>query len=76
MTELLRIPRALSRAADLTAHELEDQLLGDQADENTVQLLWRTLLNTAEPFRAHPDVPADARQALEAIGRGPARAQR
>ncbi|MEU7260955.1 hypothetical protein AB0B21_34890 [Streptomyces rimosus] len=66
VTKLLRTPRALGRAADLAARELEGELLGDPVDENAVRLLWWTLLNTAHPFRAHPDVPAGAREVLEA----------
>ncbi|WP_125533781.1 hypothetical protein [Streptomyces sp. WAC 06725] len=67
VTKLLRTPRALSRAADLAARELEGELLGDPVDENAARLLWWTLLNTAHPFRAHPDVPAGARETLETI---------
>ncbi|MEU7206163.1 hypothetical protein [Streptomyces sp. NPDC045470] len=65
--ELLRIPHALGRAADLAARELEGELLCDPVDESAARLLWWTLLNTAHPFRAHPDVPAGARETLEAI---------
>ncbi|WP_427251105.1 hypothetical protein [Bacillus cereus] len=67
VTDLLRIPHALSRAAELAARELEGELLCDPVDESAARLLWWTLLNTAHPFRAHPDVPAGARATLDAI---------
>ncbi|WP_055523195.1 hypothetical protein [Streptomyces graminilatus] len=66
-TELLRIPRALGLAAEIAAYELEGELLADRPDADAVRLLWRTLLNTAQPFHAHPDVPAGAREALAAV---------
>ncbi|MFE2684503.1 hypothetical protein [Streptomyces mirabilis] len=65
--ELLRIPRALGRAAGVAAYELECELLADHVDANAVRLRWGTLLSTALPFRAHPDVPASAREALTAV---------
>lgn len=66
-TELLRIPRALGQAAEVAAYELEGELLADRPDDEVVRLLWRTLLNTAQPFHAHPDVPAGAREALATV---------
>ncbi|TVL88499.1 hypothetical protein [Streptomyces sp. SAJ15] len=65
--ELLRIPRALGHAAEVAAFELEDELHGQPVDTNAARLLWRTLLNTAQPFRDHPDVPAGAREALATV---------
>lgn len=66
-TELLRIPRTLGQAAEIAAYELEGELLADRPDDEVVRLLWRTLLNTAQPFQAHPDVPAGARETLAAV---------
>ncbi|MFQ6144647.1 hypothetical protein ACLMNJ_16465 [Streptomyces seoulensis] len=66
--ELLRIPAALGQAAKLAAHGLERELAGEQPDDEAVRLLWRTLLNTAQPFHAHPALPAAARGALPAAG--------
>ncbi|MGW1696382.1 hypothetical protein [Streptomyces sp. NPDC002399] len=68
VVELLRIPRALGQAAEVAAHELERELLGDQPDGEAVRLLWRTLLNPAQPFGTHPEVPEGAREALAAAG--------
>ncbi|MFB7496747.1 hypothetical protein ACFC09_19025 [Streptomyces sp. NPDC056161] len=64
--ELLRIQRTLSHASEVAAFELEDELRGQPVDINAARLLWRTLLNTAQPFQAHPDVLAGARESLAA----------
>jgi hypothetical protein len=61
---VLRAFRATGTAANLAAYAVRTEVGSGTYDWENVRDLWHTLLDIAEPFRDHPDIPEELRETL------------